>query len=412
MSHALNVAPWSKDRQLHTDIRLTQWSVLKPERDLECFYKSANKYLICYPLKERNNLLPMKGIPFQEHVVREVWESDGEILQDVRIFSFLLTSSSANQDSEFGFPIGEGDIKEKGREPSDLSSMICVIILVSNDGDKAFQLLKQLSQSTVIPCFSCHVLSLKLSITISILVANDVSQLSSPMMNLSMRLAILVANIIIAHLSCLKPEVRLPARCLVAVFASSLIQKRGHGQETDSRDCVSNKKQATKSQKANHQIIAQASTGVLFAVAKKLPSQSPKEDFLELLPLRGETWGEDIGNDIIECIEKHHIALDKTHKFNRQGKKCDWCNKQTFTEEICKVMELAIKIINSVIAKALDHCQFKEFLVEMEILCCITSYVVYQEEMECCGVQEDVVLRIEKDMLRWFGHTGGMIKRR
>jgi predicted nucleotidyltransferase len=39
---------------------------------------------------------------------------------------------------------------------------------------------------------------------------------------------------------------------------------------------------------------------------------------------------------------------------------------QTFPEEICKVMELVIKIINSIIAKALNHRQFKEFLVEME----------------------------------------------
>ena len=45
---------------------------------------------------------------------------------------------------------------------------------------------------------------------------------------------------------------------------------------------------------------------------------------------------------------------------------------QTFPEEICKIMELMIKIINSIIrakelrAKALNHRQFKEFLVEME----------------------------------------------
>ncbi|KAK1346745.1 hypothetical protein QTO34_000605 [Cnephaeus nilssonii] len=37
-----------------------------------------------------------------------------------------------------------------------------------------------------------------------------------------------------------------------------------------------------------------------------------------------------------------------------------------FPEEICKVMELVINIINSIIAKALNHHQFKEFLVEME----------------------------------------------
>ncbi|GFW10914.1 general transcription factor II-I repeat domain-containing protein 2B [Trichonephila clavipes] len=39
---------------------------------------------------------------------------------------------------------------------------------------------------------------------------------------------------------------------------------------------------------------------------------------------------------------------------------------QTFPDEICKVMELVITIINSILTKALNHCQFKEFLFEME----------------------------------------------
>jgi hypothetical protein len=39
---------------------------------------------------------------------------------------------------------------------------------------------------------------------------------------------------------------------------------------------------------------------------------------------------------------------------------------QTFPEEICKFIELVITIINSILAKTLNHRRFKEFLFEME----------------------------------------------
>ncbi|XP_036185450.1 uncharacterized protein LOC118667020 isoform X2 [Myotis myotis] len=123
--------------------------------------------------------------------------------------------------------------------------------------------------------------------------------------------------------------------------------------------------------------------------------KGPKEELLGLLPLRGQTCGEDIANAVIECIEKHHIPLDKIVSISTDGSKSmtgvrngfvailkekinheiltyhciihqEALCVQTFPEEICKVMELVIKIINSIIAKALNHHQFKEFLVEME----------------------------------------------
>ncbi|XP_059530961.1 general transcription factor II-I repeat domain-containing protein 2-like isoform X8 [Myotis daubentonii] len=123
--------------------------------------------------------------------------------------------------------------------------------------------------------------------------------------------------------------------------------------------------------------------------------KGPKEELLGLLPLRGQTRGEDIANAVIECIEKHHIPLDKIVSISTDGSKSMTSVRngfvaivkekinhdiltyhciihqealcvQTFPEEICKVMELVIKIINSIIAKALNHRQFKEFLVEME----------------------------------------------
>ena len=121
----------------------------------------------------------------------------------------------------------------------------------------------------------------------------------------------------------------------------------------------------------------------------------PKEELLGLLPLKGQTRGEDIANAVIECMEKHHIPLDKIVSISTDGAKSmtgvrkgfvailkekinheilayhciihqEALCAQTFPEEICKVMELVITIINSILAKALNHRQFKEFLVEME----------------------------------------------
>ena len=121
----------------------------------------------------------------------------------------------------------------------------------------------------------------------------------------------------------------------------------------------------------------------------------PKEELLGLLPLKGQTRGEVIANAVIQCMEKHHIPLDKIVSISTDGAKSmtgvrkgfvailkekinheilayhciihqEALCAQTFPEEICKVMELVITIINSILAKALNHRQFKEFLVEME----------------------------------------------
>ncbi|XP_065673851.1 general transcription factor II-I repeat domain-containing protein 2A-like [Hydra vulgaris] len=121
----------------------------------------------------------------------------------------------------------------------------------------------------------------------------------------------------------------------------------------------------------------------------------PNEELLGLLPLKGQTRGEDIANAVIKCMDKHHIPLDKIVSILtdwtksmagvRKGfvailkKKINYeilvyhciihlealC-AQTFPDKICKVMELVITIINSILAKALNHCQFKIFLFEME----------------------------------------------
>ncbi|GFX45338.1 SCAN domain-containing protein 3 [Trichonephila clavipes] len=47
----------------------------------------------------------------------------------------------------------------------------------------------------------------------------------------------------------------------------------------------------------------------------------PKEELLELLPLKGQTRGEDIANAVIECMDKHHIPLDKIVSISTNGAK-------------------------------------------------------------------------------------------
>ncbi|GFW75578.1 SCAN domain-containing protein 3 [Trichonephila clavipes] len=47
----------------------------------------------------------------------------------------------------------------------------------------------------------------------------------------------------------------------------------------------------------------------------------PKEELLGLLPLKGQTRGEYIANAVIECMDKHHIPLDKIVSFSTDGPK-------------------------------------------------------------------------------------------
>ncbi|XP_071035196.1 protein FAM200C-like [Parasteatoda tepidariorum] len=90
----------------------------------------------------------------------------------------------------------------------------------------------------------------------------------------------------------------------------------------------------------------------------------PKEELLGLLPLKGQTRGEDIANAVIECMDKHHIPLYKIVSISTDGAKSMTGVRKR--DEICKVMELVITIINCILAEALNHRQFKEFLFEME----------------------------------------------
>ncbi|GBN43755.1 General transcription factor II-I repeat domain-containing protein 2A [Araneus ventricosus] len=126
-----------------------------------------------------------------------------------------------------------------------------------------------------------------------------------------------------------------------------------------------------------------------------MSSEGPKEELLGLLPLSVQTRGEDIANAVQNCLEDNGIDINKIvsiatdearsmtgihrgvtsilqKKINQeiltfhctihQEALC----AQTFPAEIVEVMNLVIKIINSVLAKSLYHRQFKDFLEEID----------------------------------------------
>jgi len=135
----------------------------------------------------------------------------------------------------------------------------------------------------------------------------------------------------------------------------------------------------------------------------------PKEEILGLFPLKGQTRGEDMADAVIECMDKHHIPLDKIVSILTDGiKSMTGVRKgfiailkekinheilvyhclihqealcvQTFPDEICKVTELVITIINSILAKANSKNFYLKWRVSTMIFCFITRYLGYQEE--------------------------------
>ncbi|GFU95341.1 dimer_Tnp_hAT domain-containing protein [Trichonephila clavipes] len=71
----------------------------------------------------------------------------------------------------------------------------------------------------------------------------------------------------------------------------------------------------------------------------------PKEELLGLLPLKSQTRGEDIANVVIECMDKHHIPLDKIVSISTdRAKKYD--NKEIWRfkfERLCVELEILEK---------------------------------------------------------------------
>ncbi|GBL98115.1 hypothetical protein AVEN_84610-1 [Araneus ventricosus] len=126
-----------------------------------------------------------------------------------------------------------------------------------------------------------------------------------------------------------------------------------------------------------------------------MSSQGPEEELLGLLPLLGQTRGEDIANAVQIYLEVNGININEIVSIATDGarsmtgihrgatsilqKKINreiltfYCIihqealcTQTFRGEIVEVMNLVIKVINSILAKALYHRQFKDFLEEID----------------------------------------------
>ncbi|GBN52569.1 hypothetical protein AVEN_34798-1 [Araneus ventricosus] len=111
-------------------------------------------------------------------------------------------------------------------------------------------------------------------------------------------------------------------------------------------------------------------------------SQGPKEELLGLLPLSGKTRGEDIAKAMQKCLENNGIYINKTVSIATDGARSmtgihrwvililqkeinheiltfhciihqEALCAQTYLAEIFEVMDLVIKIINSILAKAI-----------------------------------------------------------
>ncbi|GBM42554.1 General transcription factor II-I repeat domain-containing protein 2A [Araneus ventricosus] len=126
-----------------------------------------------------------------------------------------------------------------------------------------------------------------------------------------------------------------------------------------------------------------------------MSSQGPKEELLGLLQLSGKTHGEDIANTVQKCLEDNGIDINKIVSIATDGARSmtgihrgvtsilqkkinheiltfhclihqEALSAQLFPAEIFEVMNLVIKIINSILAKALYHRQFKDFIEEID----------------------------------------------
>ena len=124
-------------------------------------------------------------------------------------------------------------------------------------------------------------------------------------------------------------------------------------------------------------------------------SAGPQEEMVELIPLKGQTRGEDICEAVLDCLRAKEIktthlvsvatdgapsmtgahrgfvallqkSLDRKlltfHCILHQEALC----AQTFPPECTEVMNVVIQIVNKIMAKALNHRQFRSLLDEVD----------------------------------------------
>ncbi|GBM76183.1 hypothetical protein AVEN_146105-1 [Araneus ventricosus] len=83
-----------------------------------------------------------------------------------------------------------------------------------------------------------------------------------------------------------------------------------------------------------------------------MSSQGPKEELLGLLPLSGQIREEDIANAVQKCLEDNGIDINKIVSIATDGAR--------------SMTGIHRGIINSILAKAIYHRQFKDFLEEID----------------------------------------------
>ncbi|GFX03396.1 uncharacterized protein TNCV_4634081 [Trichonephila clavipes] len=83
----------------------------------------------------------------------------------------------------------------------------------------------------------------------------------------------------------------------------------------------------------------------------------PKEELLGLLPLKDQTLGEDIANAVIECMDKHHIPLDKNVSISTDGAKSMTCVRKGFEIQLLDLKN-----------KEIWRSKFERLCVELEML--------------------------------------------
>ena len=130
-------------------------------------------------------------------------------------------------------------------------------------------------------------------------------------------------------------------------------------------------------------------------LCRYMNSDGPQEEIIELIPLKGQTRGEDICEAIVNCLKAKGIktshmvsvatdgapsmrgahkgfvtllqkSLDRKlltfHCILHQEALC----AQTFPPECMEVMNLAIQIVNKIMAKGLNHRQFCSWLDKVD----------------------------------------------
>ncbi|XP_044275526.1 general transcription factor II-I repeat domain-containing protein 2A-like [Varanus komodoensis] len=124
-------------------------------------------------------------------------------------------------------------------------------------------------------------------------------------------------------------------------------------------------------------------------------SAGPQEEMLELIPLKGQTRGEDICEAVLDYLRTKEIntthlvsvATDGAPSMTEEqkgfvallqnllGRKLltfhcilhqEALCAQTFPPECTEVMNVVIQIVNKIIAKGLNHCQFRWLLDEVD----------------------------------------------